>query len=151
MPGAGGSEQFALLVELVLKLAKELLHKVLARDQASGAAEFVKNDGKVALRFFESVPDLSAAQGFRHKGHGAEDGSQVAVGIGLVEEKEVTEMDKANDVVEVALMDGQTRIGRVGSQGEHLMQRLGDGGGDDARSGRGDLASLSPEAAKDVL
>ncbi len=49
----------ALLIELVLDLAKQLLDQVLARHHATGSAVFIEHNGQVTVSLVQAVPDLN--------------------------------------------------------------------------------------------
>ena len=60
-------------------------------------------------------------------------------------------MDKTDDIVNIALIDGNACESRLGRHFEHLNQGPVDRGGDHAVPGYGNVARLDAAAAEDIL
>ncbi len=126
----------------VAEFADNFLDEILDRDQAGDAAVFVDDDGHAAIFALHLIEQFAGALGLRNEInvglHQAAGDAAGGVGIGHLEK--VARRDDADDVVEIAAIDGNARERMLREQVGELLDRGIGRDGDDGRARGHDIA-----------
>src|SRR5215212_1775211 len=140
------------LVELVLDLPDELLEDVLYRYESFDAAPLVYDDRHLQLALLELLQDLLYGLVLRDDEALPDEGPDVEIIRVLARRaQEVLHVDRAEDVVEVVLIDRVTRVAPEDRRIHHLRERGVHPEGLDVRPGDHDLASHPVSEVEDVV
>ena len=148
----GAEERRPADVELVFKLADDLLEHVFCGDETNGRTELVNHNGDVAATLLKLLQQLDGELGFgdnrefahdlakceaRLAAHGESDGAEVH------EAGDVFRVDNADDVLraEGGIVDGNAGVLLLNDAGGGLLQRHVDGEREDLAARRHDLAN----------
>src|SRR5829696_906948 len=140
------------LVELVLDLPHYLLDDVLYRDKPLDAPPFVYDDGHLQLTGLELFEDILDALVLGYDQALPDNGPYVEIlGVSAGGPEQVLDVDGAEDVVEVFLVDGIARVAPVDGDVDQLGERGVAGDGLDVGSRDHDLPRHPVAEVEDVV
>lgn len=140
-----------LFVVLVVDVADDFLDDVLHGDDAGGGTVLVDDDGHVdfvVLEFGEEVVDFL---GFGDEVGGAYEGLPAEVGGGVEVLEQVFDVEQADDVVEVVLVNGHAGVAVFGDDAADGVEGVFLVDGDDVDAGADDVDGVYVAEAGDAV